>query len=879
MSQNAVVKSKKTIYVVWIIPVMAMALAGWMIYKHFDDKGIEITITFQSGDGLTVGKTPLIYNGLKIGEVTGLVVNSSDISNVDATITVEKRATLIAKKGNIFWKVEPKVSLTEITGLSTILSGSYIGVRPSGNTKEKLSNLPDQFVFTAEPDTPIDHSEPGLRLQLTAKDSAIKEGAPILFRNINVGKVEEVKLTRDGVAYLIHIEEEYAAIVKENSRFWQISGVELQASLAGVHVKMDSLASVIAGGISFSSPEASKPVGVQKPDFKLYESHEQTLLDDDFIFLTAKSGYNIDTKFSSVYFKGTDAGVIDDVTYDPGRGETKFKIQLNKSFRHLANKDAYFWIVEPAIGLEGIKGLDAIARGPYIAFETESSSSEVQQEFKLHANAPSLKGESFRLLAKKGYNLKAGVNVVYNDIIIGTVTKSYITDSLNEVAFDIVVAEKYKNLVNESSSFYIQSAIESEISLSGMYFNIGSLASMLHSGIVLVTPDLKATTTQKSFALYESRKDYDDYSYRTGGGKVFSLITKELRSIKKGSAITYKGISVGKVVDYHLVPKADFVEVDIYIEKPYLENINASTLFYNVSGIEVKASLSGVKVVTDSVRSIIEGGIEFKTPLKVSEKSLPKSFKLFDDEDKADENYVSFQLRTNKEVSLKEGSEIVYKTISIGQIQKVKLKNDELVFEAIVDKEYDDILVQDTKFWVEEFSFSIDQIKNPAAAVTGSFINVMKGNKLLESKSFTLQDESPAPTINKEGLRIVVIGSRLGSLKIGSPVFYRQIQIGSVEAAKLTGDSTGVEIKVFIEPKYSYLIRENSIFYIASAIGVEVDLLGVTVTTETLSTMIHGGISMVVPDEPERRASDMHTFKLHNEADEDWLEYEPVLKK
>ena len=134
MTQEAIVKNKKSIYIVWIIPLVAIVLAGWMIFKHYDSKGYEIIVTVESGDGLSIGKTPLVYNGIKIGHISDMSIHPGDISLIDVSILVDKSARGVSREGNVFWKVEPKLSLTEVSGLSTILSGVYIGIMP--NTKD-----------------------------------------------------------------------------------------------------------------------------------------------------------------------------------------------------------------------------------------------------------------------------------------------------------------------------------------------------------------------------------------------------------------------------------------------------------------------------------------------------------------------------------------------------------------------------------------------------------------------------------------------------------------------------------------------------------------------------------------------------------------------
>ena len=876
MEQKAVVKSKKPIYVVWIIPIVAMAVAGLMIFKYFDNKGFEIVITFDSGEGLTVDKTPLVYNGIKIGQVTGVQVNKNDVTKVDATLMLEKKAAIISKRGTIFWKVEPKVTLTEISGLSTILSGVYIGVMPPSKDKLELAGMSDQFDFQAESTAPIDAFDPGLRFKLKADESDLKIGAPIMFRDIVVGDVENVILTKTGVEYSMHIQEDYAHLIKENSKFWKISGVDIRASLAGIRISMDSLASVIAGGIALSSPEQSKAISSEDTEFILYEDEEATHLASDTIYLTSKLGYNIDEKSTYIYYKGIHAGIVDKVSYDPKRDETTFAIKLDEDFRHLANKDAYFWIVEPKIGLTKVNGLDALARGPYITFETKSKSTDLLSEFKLNTQTPIMEGMELRLHAKKSHSLKEGVNIVYNDLVVGTLLRSRIMKT-GEVDFDVVIADEYKHLVNETSSFYLQGAVEGEVSLKGMYFNVGSLSSMLHSGIALVTEDLNNTASQHSFKLLDSHRAYKEKMYTNDGGKFYTIVSKDLGSVSQGAPVIYKGLDVGKVMSYDLDQKSGLIKIKVYVTGQYKDTINASTKFFNMSGIEVKADMTGLKLVTGSVESIISGGISYATPIKSNTEPIPDEFELYESSDEAQKFYVAASLSTQHESGLKVGSKLIYKTMTIGQVTHVSLVRDVLKYDVMIEEKYKDVMAEDSRFWIEDFEFNIDQVKNPAAIVTGAFIKVSKGLSQHSLNHFDLLDTAPAETINQEGLRVVVKGERLSSLKVGSPVFYRQIKIGSIEAFKLSNDSTGVEMRLYIDDDFSYLVRRNSIFYNATAMGMDVSLFGVKLSTETLSTIIHGGITMVVPDKPQSLAREMERFTLHSEAEEEWLEYKPVL--
>lgn len=877
MSQKAVVKERKSIYVVWIIPIVAMLIAGWMIFKYYDNKGYEIVITFNSGDGITVGKTPLIYNGINLGMVNDVAINPEDISKVDVTVMVDKAAKGVARQGNVFWKVEPRLTLTEVTGLSTIFSGVYIGVMPGVNDAKKLLSLPYQYRFEAVEKEPVNILEPGLIVMLYADKSDIKAGAPVIFRKITVGKILEVKLTDKGVEYVARIKHKYSHLIKKNSSFWKISGVEVRASLAGLRVRMDSLASVVAGGIAFNSPPEGAAPADNQYRYRLFDSYGKAVLNADIITLVARSGYNIDAKASHVYFKGMEAGDIIAIDYDPDNDETTFKIRLKSSFRHLANKDAYFRIVEPHIGLNSIEGLDAIAQGRYITFETGSSSKELKQKFVLHQKMRPLSGMHLKLLATKSYNLKEGVDILYHDMIIGSVHSLRLAGDHEHIVLDIVIADKYKHLVNDTSNFYFQSAVETGASFDGFYFNLGSITSMIHGGIVVDTKDINARRTSDAFELIESYKKFQEREYIQSGGKTFILDADTLGSLKKGSPVTYKGINVGKVTGYELDKKSDRIRIKVYIEPEYADRVNTSTKFYNISGVEVKAGLEGLKIRTDSIESVVSGGIAFKTPLKENSVDKMHLFKLYADEDQADENYVRITLQMDTGFNLKEGSPIVYKSMTVGRIKSMKLKGAAVNAVALIDREYSSLFTKDTVLWIEKLEVGLTGVENASSLIGGPFLELLPGRSDELADHFFVSAVPPAPTINKDGLRVVVYGSRLSSLKIGSPVFYRQIRIGSVEQFRLSDDAASVELMLYIDRCYAYLVRRNSVFYNATALGMDVSLFGVKVSTETVTTMIEGGITLVTPDEPLEVSEEMRLFRLYDKPEESWLAWSPKL--
>ncbi|XPV54241.1 MAG: MlaD family protein [Halarcobacter ebronensis] len=231
-----------------------------MLYKHFDNQGEEIEIYFNNAEGFVVDKTPLKYKGIKIGIVSSIEVDEKNINRFLVRIAVDKKAlNLVAKKGTKFWKVEPKATLTEISGLNTIFSGIYIEAMPSAQNIEQIKDLEEQHTFNAVSEKPINYLQDGLFLDLKSSNGTLEVGAPILYKSFLVGKIVKKNLKDNNIFYTIFIEEEYKDLVKEDSSFWNISAIDLKASLSGIKFKVNTLASLIAGGIAFDSNEFKRP--------------------------------------------------------------------------------------------------------------------------------------------------------------------------------------------------------------------------------------------------------------------------------------------------------------------------------------------------------------------------------------------------------------------------------------------------------------------------------------------------------------------------------------------------------------------------------------------------------------------------------------------
>jgi paraquat-inducible protein B len=237
---------------VWAIPLVAVLVAGYLVYDRISDYGPEITIRFRDGSGIKVTQTPIRYRGVQVGEVTGIAL-SGDHRYVEVKARLQHSAASIAREGTLFWIVRPELGIGNITGLATVLSGPEIQALP-GTGEQRLE-------FTGLESAPAGLELRGLKIVVrTSNLGSLQRHSPVYYRGVEVGVVQDASLTPDATAVHVHvlIRQPYAPLVRANSVFWNVSGVSVSGGLVrGVEVKLESLRSLAAGGINFATPNAN----------------------------------------------------------------------------------------------------------------------------------------------------------------------------------------------------------------------------------------------------------------------------------------------------------------------------------------------------------------------------------------------------------------------------------------------------------------------------------------------------------------------------------------------------------------------------------------------------------------------------------------------
>lgn len=260
---------------VWIVPLVALAIAGWLLLGEWRRRGPEIVITFNEGSGVEAGRTLLLHKGVTVGRVTQVEL-ADDLQRVAVHLQLERSAAGLAREGSEFWVVQPEISLSSIRGLDTLFSGVRLAVRPGGGEPTLHFNGLDRPPAAR-------NIQAGRAFVLEApRLMGLSPGTSVSYRDIKVGVVEESRLSDDARKVLIRvrIDAPYVPLVRTDTRFWNSGGLSMRVGLLGAEVNAASLTSLLQGSISLATPEDEAnarpaPAGAR---FVLHEKPEDAWL-------------------------------------------------------------------------------------------------------------------------------------------------------------------------------------------------------------------------------------------------------------------------------------------------------------------------------------------------------------------------------------------------------------------------------------------------------------------------------------------------------------------------------------------------------------------------------------------------------------------------
>jgi paraquat-inducible protein B len=318
---------------VWIVPIVAVIIAGWLGVRSVLSRGPTIEITFETASGLEANKTSVKYKDVEVGTVTQIRL-SDDRSRVVVSARLTPQAKDLVVQDTKFWVVRPRIAGGQALGLGTILSGAYIALDPgqSRDSHRRFEGLETPPAVTSD--------ARGRPFILRAADlGSVDVGSPVYFRRVRVGQIVSAVLDAEGKgvtfrAFVNHPHEQY---VTTTTRFWNASGIDLSLDARGLHLETQSLLSIAIGGVAFEEPPDARPgmPAAAEAEFTLHENREAALrqppkLRDRYILYFNQSVRGLGVG-APVDFRGVVIGDVARVSLDYNRARATLRpaVEIN----------------------------------------------------------------------------------------------------------------------------------------------------------------------------------------------------------------------------------------------------------------------------------------------------------------------------------------------------------------------------------------------------------------------------------------------------------------------------------------------------------------------------------------------------------------------
>ncbi|MGP3593272.1 MlaD family protein [Vagococcus sp. WN89Y] len=833
---EARIKTKRRISPFWLLPVIAVLIAGWLVWSNYQDRGNSITIDFMSADGIVAGRTPVRYQGVEVGTVQDVRL-SDDLNKIEVSASIKANMKDALRSETQFWLVTPKASLAGVSGLDALVGGNYIGMMPGkGEPQEHFTALDTQ------PKYRLNNGE--LMIHLHAPDlGALNSGSLVYFRKIPVGRVYDysINTNKQGVTIDVLIERRFTHLVKKGSRFWNVSGLKADVGLSGAKVELESLAALVNGAIAFDSPDNSKPAD-QEDEYGLYEdlAHSQRGV---LVKLDLPGGQGLKAGSTPLMYQGLEVGQLTKIDLNPG-GTVTGEMTVDPGVVNLLRDNTRIEMHSPKITLNN-PSISSLLTGSTL--ELVPGEGKPRNQFVVLPADKTLLQEpgvlTLTLTASESYGIDAGQPLVLHGVQIGQVLERNLTSK--GVTFAVAIDPKYRDLVHGDSKFVVNSRVDVKVGLDGIEFLAASATEWVSGGIRIL-PGGKGEM-KNSYPLFANLDKALENSLSDLPTTTLTLTADTLPDVQAGSVVLYRKFEVGEVITVR--PRADAFDIDLHIKPEHRNLLTSNSVFWAEGGAKVQLNGSGLTVQASPLSRAIKGAISFDN-LSGASGRLRKGDKrvLYASETAARAVGGQITLHAFDAGKLAAGMPIRYLGIDIGQIQALKLMTtkNEVQASAVLYPEYVQTFARaGTRFSVITPQISAAGVEH-LDTILQPYINVEPGRGPVR-RDFELQEATITDSRYLDGLNIVVEAPEVGSMNIGTPVLFRGIEVGTVTGLTLGSLSDRVMVAMRISKRYQHLVRNNSVFWLASGYTLDFGLTGGVVKTGTFNQFIRGGIAFATP--------------------------------
>ena len=855
---SAQIKNKRRISPFWLLPFIALLIAGWLVYSTIQERGATATIDFISADGIVAGRTPVRYQGVEVGTVQNIKL-SDDLRTIQVEVSIKRDMRDALRKDTQFWLVTPKASLAGISGLDALVGGNYIGMMPGKGEPEThftaLETQPKYRVNTGE-----------LLIHLHADNlGALNTGSLVYYRKLPVGKVYDYDISRDrgNVNIDVLIDRRFTDLVKKDSRFWNVSGFKANVDLHGANIQMESLAALVNGAITFDSPPNS-PAAQTDQTYQLYPdlAHSQRGV---IIQVDLPSADNLSEGHTPLLYQGLEVGTLTKLNLGDNNHVTG-ELAIDPSIKDMMRSGTRIEMVSPKLSLNNTN-VSSLLSGTTL--NLIPGGGEPQQHFTVldsdHMMLQEPGARIFSLSAPQSYGIDSGQPLTLYGIEVGKVVSRQL--ERDGVQFQAVIAPEYAGILHKDTKFIVNSRVDVKFGLDGVQVQGTSAQEWLNGGIVILPGSQGAPLDH--YPLYGNRELAEQGIQGDKPSPTLTLTADSLPDIQTGSIVMYRKFQVGEITDVR--PTAKNFNVDVYIRPQYRKLLTPNSIFWAEGGARVQLNGNGISVQASPLGRALKGAISFDN-LEGASRANGSPRKLYNSENAARAVGSQIVLQTFDASKLSPGMPIRYLGIDVGQVETLKLspQNSSVLAQAVLYPEYVQAFARvGTQFSVVTPEISAAGVEH-LETLLQPYINVAPGKGAM-THNFELQQATITDSRYLDGLNIVVDTPQAGSLQVGTPVLFRGIEVGTVTGLALGPMADRVYVSLRISKQYQHLVRENSIFWLASGYDLKFGLTGGVVKSGTFQQFVRGGIAFATPPTtplaPKARGG--KHFLLNNEAPKD----------
>ena len=871
---EAKIEDKKAVSFIWILPLIILAILGWIAYESYMKKGTNISVIFKSAEGLKENVTPLEYKGLQLGKVTKISMHE-DLKSVKVNILVDNEvAKYVASEGSSFWIKKPTVSLTKISGLNTLISGYKIELSPTFKTQEEYDKGNSKYFFNGLDTQPNDEfDDEGYYISLIANDKDnVEVGTPIFYNKFQIGEIIAKEFIFEKVYFTAYIYDKFNYLVNKSSQFVINEALKVSYGASGLNIEVGSLYSALVGGVTIITPnkEAEK---ISKDEAYILYGKKDDLKTKEFFNINFIDVNGIEES-TPIMFKGIEIGKITEVKLNKDILNTKAFIY--QEYKYLLTDKTKFFVEEPTFSIDGVKNLGNIIKGNYVSLEYKKGTYKDNFTAINKKDINSINNNiRIELLSENLNSITNKSKIYYKNIEIGRVENYALTPDLKNVKISISIDEKYKDLVNDNSLFYDMSSKLFEMKSLNLNINYSGIEPLLNGAIGLVSEKADDKLTKKEFKLYKSFKDVEKLNRFSNSGIVITADFYNDFEIKPDMAIMYKNQEIGFVKDIKFDDKKS--KVSLFIYSPFKKYITDKSRFYKKAAVSLNASLSGVVFEVDNFSSLIDGSIELNTDSNISFEKP----QIFATEDQMKNSTNSITIVFDDVEGLQVNfSQLTYKGVNVGKVTNVRLNEKQQVeVKALIYSDFASFAKEETVYYLKKPRISLQEVANAGSTVMAVNIGVIKSDNQVVQTKFEGLSGQPSVETSHFGTVFKVEDITASSVNVDAPVYYKNVQIGKVSKIDLSEDGSKVVVDCLIYDKYKKLIRKNSEFYDISGFEMKFSIFsGSKVESNTFTSLLKGGLVVVTPYEYGEIANPKDKFTLVKTLREDWKSISPSIK-